>query len=90
MDCINNDLKANVKGRLATSAGHLKSIITMLENDAPCEDILQQLLAVQSNLRTSGRLLLKNHITHCVVEDIQNGDVDSLEHFSKVLDEYLL
>ena len=89
MDCMCQEEIKKIKARLATSAGHLKSIAEMLETQ-PCDAVLQQLLAVESNIRNTGRLILKSHLTHCVAKDIQQCDSASLEKFTSVLDKYLL
>ena len=36
-----------------------------------------------------GKIILKEHLNHCVKEGIERGDVDILTRFNTVLDKYL-
>lgn len=45
----------------------------MIENDAYCIDVLTQTKAVESSLQKVDEVLLEQHLSHCVVEHIQNG-----------------
>ncbi|MBU2835740.1 MULTISPECIES: metal-sensing transcriptional repressor [Acidithiobacillus] len=52
--------------RLKRAEGHLKSIITMLEEGRPCLDITQQLQAVESAVVNAKKTLVHDHIDHCL------------------------
>jgi DNA-binding FrmR family transcriptional regulator len=77
--------------RLKRAEGHLKSIITMLEEGRPCLDIAQQLQAVESAVTNAKKILVHDHIEHClehaVREGSQNAD-DTLREF-KAITKYL-
>ena len=66
--------KKAVLNRLSRAIGHLQSIKTMVENDRDCSEVLIQLAAVKSAVNNTGKLVLKEHIAHCIVEAIENGD----------------
>ena len=51
----------------------------MVEKDAYCTDILTQVSAVQSALNAFSRELLANHIRTCVVEDLHEGRLDTVD-----------
>jgi DNA-binding FrmR family transcriptional regulator len=55
----------------------------MIEKDTYCDDVITQISATQSALNSVAKLLLEGHIKSCVVERIQEGDME-------VLDEVLL
>ena len=38
-----------------------------------------QIASVQEALRSVGKLLLQNHLTHCVTDAIRSGDADEGE-----------
>lgn len=53
--------------RLNRAAGHLRSIVEMIEGERPCVDIAQQLQAVESAIASAKRALINDHIDHCLV-----------------------
>ncbi len=59
--------------RLKRAEGHLKSIITMLEKDRGCLDIAQQLQAVESAISNAKKMLVHDHIDHCLEHAVQEG-----------------
>ena len=65
--------------RLKRIEGQVRGIQGMVEKEAYCTDILTQVSAVQSALNAFSRELLASHIRTCVVQDIQNGDLDVVE-----------
>lgn len=52
--------------RLNRAAGHLRSIVTMIDEERPCVDIAQQLQAVESAIASAKRALINDHIDHCL------------------------
>lgn len=77
--------------RLKRAEGHLKSIITMLEEERGCLDIAQQLQAVESAVANAKKVLVHDHIDHClehaVRAGIQSAD-DTIKEF-KAITKYL-
>lgn len=59
--------------RLKRAEGHLKSIITMLEEGRSCLDIAQQLQAVESAIGNAKRALVHDHVDHCLEEAVHEG-----------------
>lgn len=57
---------ADVIKRLRRAAGHLDSVVAMLEGDRPCLDIAQQLHAVEKAITQAKRTLIQDHIDHCL------------------------
>ena len=53
--------------------GQIRGIEAMLENDAYCNDILQQSAAASAAINAFNRELLGNHIRGCVVRDLHEG-----------------
>lgn len=79
----------NVLNRLSRIIGHLEGIKKMVEAERSCSDVLIQLSAVKSAVNNTQKLILKDHINHCLVEAIQNGDEDELAELSKAIDQFL-
>lgn len=72
---LNDDL---IK-RLARIEGQIRGIQRMIQGDLPCDDILNQIAAVQSALRAVSARLLDNRIKSCIVESINSGDLDTVD-----------
>ena len=81
--------KKAVINRLARAAGHLNKVKQMVEEDADCSEVLIQLAAVRSAINNTGKLVLKNHISSCVVEAIEEGDAATLEALNHAIDQFM-
>lgn len=60
--------------RLNRVVGHLKSIVTMLEEDRGCLDIAQQLQAVEKAITNAKKTLVHDHIDHCLEHTVEKDD----------------
>lgn len=65
--------------RLKRANGHLKSIISMLEEGRGCLDIAQQLQAVESAVSKAKKTLVHDHIDHCLEQTVRNGQPNADE-----------
>lgn len=77
-------LKTAVVNRLRSAAGHVSGIARMVEDDAYCIDVINQIQAVQSALNKVSLLVLDDHMHHCVTSAIRSTDEAEGE---RVLDE---
>ncbi|MBR4703359.1 MAG: metal-sensing transcriptional repressor [Oscillospiraceae bacterium] len=71
--------------RLSRIEGQIRGIKGMLERDAYCIDILNQVSAASSALNSFTKVLLSSHIRSCVAEDIRDGREDKLEELVRTL-----
>ena len=71
--------------RLNRVEGQIRGIKGMLEKNAYCVDILNQVAAANSALNSFTRVLLENHMRSCVAEDIREGRDEKLEELLKTL-----
>ena len=68
--------KAKVIARLRRIEGQVRAITQMVEDDKYCIDILTQISASNSALKSVALLLLDDHLNHCVRQaSIQGGEV---------------
>ena len=81
--------KKKVMNRLSRAIGHLEAVKRMVERDEDCSEVLIQLAAVKSAVNNTGKLVLKEHIAHCIVEAIENGDEESLRQLNKAIDSFV-
>ncbi len=65
--------------RLNRIEGQIRGIRGMLEKDAYCNDILVQSAAASAALNSFNKELLSSHIQTCVVRDIQEGKLDTVD-----------
>ncbi len=63
-----------VVNRLARIEGHVGAIRTMVSEGRSCPDVLTQLAAVRSALDQVGRIVLSDHVAHCVVDAARRGN----------------
>ena len=75
--------------RLARAIGHLEAIRGMVEEDRDCSEVLTQIAAVKSAINNIGREILKEHIRHCVVDAVQQGDEQVLQDLDSALDKFM-
>jgi DNA-binding FrmR family transcriptional regulator len=73
--------------RLKRADGHLRGIITMIEEGRECVDIAQQLHAVEAAVCQAKRTLIQDHIDHCLedtMDSLAKGERAPLEAFKKI------
>ena len=78
-----------VLNRLSRAIGHLESIKRMVEDGRDCTEVLIQLAAVRSALNSTGRVILKDHLDHCIVDAVETGDETALESLNQAIDQLL-
>lgn len=81
--------KRAVVNRLSRAAGHLEAVKRMVENDADCSEVLIQLAAVRSAINNTGKIVLKNHISHCIVEAVEENDKEAIEALNQAIDKFI-
>lgn len=81
--------KKAVINRLSRAIGHLESVKRMVEQDADCTEVLIQLAAVRSAINNAGKVVLKNHIDHCIVDAVEEGDHQALEDLNDAIDKFM-
>lgn len=72
-------LKNNLITRLNRIEGQIRGVKGLIERDTYCDDVLNQIAAIQSALNGVARLLLEGHMKSCVVEKIRSGDQDIID-----------
>jgi DNA-binding FrmR family transcriptional regulator len=75
--------KHNLISRLNRIEGQTRGVKGLIEKDTYCDDILNQISAIQSALNSVGKILLEGHMRSCVIERLQEVD-------NEVIDEILI
>lgn len=71
--------RTDIQARLRSVAGHLGGIQRMVDEDAYCMDIVNQVLAVQRALKKVNTRILDRHLHSCAVSAIQGDDPEERE-----------
>lgn len=74
-----------VSNRLAKAIGHLESVKRMIDRGEDCSAVLIQLAAVRSAIQNAGKVLLIDHISHCMVDAVQEGDFQKIEELNEAI-----
>ena len=76
-----------VVNRLSRAIGHLESVKHMVEDGRDCTEVLVQLAAVRSALNSTAKIILKDHIEHCIA-GVESGD-HALEELNEAIDKFI-
>lgn len=86
---IQADLHKDLHVRLKKVLGQVQAIDKMLEQEAPCEDVLTQISAAKAALHSCGKIILEDHIKQCVRDGIEHSDADkAIENFTTAVDRF--
>ena len=78
-----------VINRLARAVGHLEKVKRMVEEGYDCSEVLIQLAAVRSALDNTGKVILKDHMRHCMVDAVAAGDTEAIEDLCEAIDKFM-
>ena len=67
----------------------VKGMEFMIEKDEDCAEVLMQLSAVNSALRSLGKEIINEHMTHCITHAIEDGDTEAVEEFQKAIKKFI-
>lgn len=68
------ELQDSIIKRLNRAIGQLNGVKAMIEDNRYCGDVLIQLAAAGSAVKSVERLVLQNHLKTCVADEIRNGN----------------
>ena len=84
---VEPELKEQALARLKRIEGQVRGLQRMVEDERYCGDVLVQVASVHEALRGVGKLLMRNHLRHCITDALQTGDErDREEAYAEVLD----
>ena len=78
-----------IVNRLSRALGHLEKVRQMVEAGADCSEVLVQLSAVRSALDNAGKVILKDHLRHCVVDAVVEGDEEAIDNLCTAIDKFM-
>ena len=75
-----------VANRLKRAGGHLQNVIAMIEGGKACVDIVQQLHAVERAIGAAKKVLIHDHLDHCLDDALQGQAAGTREAMSEFRD----
>lgn len=78
-----------VINRMSRAIGHFESVKRMVENGEDCTDVLIQLAAVKSAVNNIGKEILKEHLSHCIVDAVNTGDDEAVKMLNTAIDRFM-
>ena len=85
---VHENQKALVN-RLSRAIGHLEKVKRMVEEGYDCSEVLVQLAAVRSALDNTGKVILKDHMRHCMVDAVAAGDQEAINDLIAAIDKLI-
>jgi Uncharacterized protein conserved in bacteria len=77
--------KKSLLNRLKRLEGQIRGLEKMIEEDAYCNDILQQSMSAASAMDGFNQELLGYHVKGCVTEGIKNGNEEIVDELLKTV-----
>lgn len=78
-----------VLNRMSRAIGHMESIKKMVEDGRDCSEVLIQIAAVRSAINNIGKIILEDHIKHCVVDALETGDQKVLDDLDEAINKFI-
>ena len=78
-----------VLNRMNRAIGHMESIRTMIESGRDCSEVLIQIAAVRSAINNIGKVILEDHINHCIVDAVETGDDQALKDLNEAINKFI-
>ena len=78
-----------VSNRMNRAIGHMEAVKTMIEDGRDCSEVLIQIAAVRSAINNIGKIILEDHINHCLVDAIETGDEQVLKDLNEAINKFV-
>ncbi len=78
-----------VINRLSRATGHLNAVKKMVEEGRDCSEVLVQLSAVRAEIANVSKVILKDHLDHCIVDAVKGDDMLAVQRLSEAIDKLL-
>ena len=85
----NHPSRKQVINRFSRLIGHTEAVKRMYLEGSSCSDILIQIAAIKSAMNNIGKIILKDHINHCILEAVKNEDSDAVDSLNNAIDKFV-
>jgi len=78
-----------VLNRLKRLTGHLQSVTRMVEDGRDCSEVLVQIAAVRAALSATAKIIMKDHIEHCIHDAVDHRDFDAIDELTAAIERFI-
>ena len=78
-----------VLNRLSRAIGHLESVRKMVADGRDCSEVLIQIAAVRAAITNVGKVILQDHIQHCIVDAVEEGNLQAIADLERAIDQFM-
>lgn len=78
-----------VLNRMSRAIGHMESIRRMVEEGRDCTEVLIQLSAVKAAINSTAKVILQDHIEHCIVNAVEEGDKQAIDELTSAIERFI-
>ena len=78
-----------VLNRMSRIIGHMQSTRRMVEDGRDCSEVLIQLSAIESAINSVSRVILKEHLSTCIIDAVKRDDIEAIEELNKAIDKFI-
>jgi DNA-binding FrmR family transcriptional regulator len=78
-----------VLNRMSRIIGHMESTKRMVEDGRDCSEVLIQLSAVESAIKSLSRVIIKEHLSTCIIDAVKKDDMEAINELRKAIDKFI-
>lgn len=83
------EFQADLQKRLNRAIGQLNGVKGMIDDNRYCGDVLMQLAAAESAIRTISEKLLQDHLETCVIDRVRQGDDEVISEAMQLIKRFV-
>lgn len=73
----NEESSRLIINRLSRIEGHVRGIKTMVSEDRPCPEVLNQIAAVKGAISSVAKIILEDHLEECLIRAADRGNLEA-------------
>jgi len=87
---MQTDIRKKLISRLRRIEGQVRGVQRMIEEEADCGEILNQIAAIKSAVHHAGIIMFENHAQECILKSLNEGDKEqNLDEIVKVMGRFI-
>jgi len=87
---METEIRRKIISRLRRIEGQVRGVQRMVEEEADCGEILNQIAAIKSAVHHAGVLMFENHAQECIARSLQKGDQEqSFDEIVRVMGRFI-
>ena len=79
----------SVIDRLSRIIGHMEAVKKMVLDERDCCEVLIQIGAVRAAVNNVGKLILQDHIDHCITHAFETGNQKAITDLHEAIDKFV-